>query len=111
MPRAFQRLCRRSSATRCRLGRVGQDADTANADFNAPYFHDGCYDTSGGREECSLARAFLKDLVLCLRRIDLTAAAGRYDDDPAEYADFRRLTSSAVPVALQNAEPWSLFNP
>ncbi len=66
---------------------------------------------SGSREEPNLARALLKDLVLCLRRIDLAAAAGRFDDAAAEYGNFRKLTMSAVPVALQNAEPWSLFNP
>jgi hypothetical protein len=66
---------------------------------------------SGGSEERNLARALLKDLVLCLRRIDLAATAGRFDDAATEYANFRKLTISSVPVALQNAEPWSLFNP
>jgi cytochrome c peroxidase len=66
---------------------------------------------SGGKAERSLARALLKDLVLCLRRIDLAAAAGRFDDAAGEYGNFRMLTTSAMPVALQNAEPWSLFDP
>ncbi len=66
---------------------------------------------SGGREERNLARALVKDLVLCLRRIDLAATAGRFDDAATEYGNFRKLTISTVPVALQNAEPWSLFNP
>jgi cytochrome c peroxidase len=64
-----------------------------------------------GREERNLARALLKDLVLCLRRIDLAATAGRFDDAATEYSSFRKLTISTMPVALQNAEPWSLFNP
>jgi hypothetical protein len=66
---------------------------------------------SGGNEERNLARAALKDLVLCLRRLDLAAGVGRFDDAAAEYTNFRKLTASAVPVILQNAEPWSIFNP
>ncbi len=66
---------------------------------------------SGGKEERNLARALLKDLVLCLRRIDVAAAAGQFDEAAAEYRNFRKLTNASVPVALQNAEPWSLFNP
>ena len=49
--------------------------------------------------------------MLCLRRIDLAATAGRFDDAATEYSSFRKLTISTMPVALQNAEPWSLFNP
>ncbi len=64
-----------------------------------------------GREERNLARGLLKDLVLCLRRIELAATAGRFDDAATEYSSFRKLTISTMPVALQNAEPWSLFNP
>jgi hypothetical protein len=59
---------------------------------------------SGGREQRRVARAALKDLVLCLRRIEL---AGRFDDVTSEYVDFRKQIA-AVPVPLQNAEPWSL---
>jgi hypothetical protein len=66
---------------------------------------------SGGRDERNLARALLTDLVLCLRRIDLAATTGRFGDAATEYSNYRRLTMSTVPVALQNAEPWSLFNP
>src|SRR5713101_5582127 len=44
MPRALRRVCR-SSATRCRLRRVYKTPTLLNADFNAPYFHDGRYDT------------------------------------------------------------------
>jgi hypothetical protein len=65
---------------------------------------------SGGKEQRGVARAALKDLVLGLRRIDLAAAAGHFDEAANEYVDFRRRIS-AVPVALHNAEPWSLFNP
>jgi hypothetical protein len=65
---------------------------------------------SVGGERRGVARAALKDLVLCLRHIDLSAVAGRFDDAATEYLDCRRRIT-AVPVSLQNAEPWSLFDP
>jgi di-heme cytochrome c peroxidase len=65
---------------------------------------------SGGREQRRVARAALKDLVLCLRRIELATAAGHFDEAISEYVDFRKQIA-AVPVPLQNAEPWSLFDP
>jgi hypothetical protein len=65
----------------------------------------------GGRQERGLARLALKELVLTLRRIDLAAAAGRFDDAAVEYRNFRYLMASAVPTILMKAEPWSLFNP
>jgi hypothetical protein len=43
--------------------------------------------------------------------IDFAAAAGRFDEATNEYINFRKLTASAVLLALQNAEPWSLFEP
>jgi hypothetical protein len=66
---------------------------------------------SGGREERRIARAALKDLVLCLRRVGLAANRGGFDEAANEYISFRKLTLSAVPLALQNAERWSLFEP
>jgi hypothetical protein len=66
---------------------------------------------SGGDDERRIARKALKDLVLTLRRIDLAAAAGRLDDASAELLSYRKLAFAAVPLALQTAEPWSLFNP
>jgi cytochrome c peroxidase len=66
---------------------------------------------SGGRDERRVARALLKDLVLCLRRIELAATGGRFDEATSEYINFRKQTASAVPLALQNAEPYSLFDP
>ena len=65
---------------------------------------------SGGKEQRGVARAALKDLILCLRRIELAAADGRFDEATNEYVDFRKQIA-AVLVPLQNAEPWSLFDP
>jgi hypothetical protein len=64
---------------------------------------------AAGRAQRSVARAALKDLVLCLRRIDIASAGGRFDEAASEYIEFRKLITS-VPVLLQNAEPWSLFD-
>ncbi|MBV8592263.1 MAG: hypothetical protein JO212_19780 [Acetobacteraceae bacterium] len=66
---------------------------------------------SGGEQERAVARMALKELVLTLRRIDLAAAADRFDEAATEYGNFRKLMASAVPVVLTKAQPWSLFNP
>ncbi|MEJ0094925.1 MAG: cytochrome c peroxidase [Methylocella sp.] len=66
---------------------------------------------SGGRQERSLARVALKELVLTLRRIDVAAAEGRFDDAAADYKNYRYLISAAVPTLMIRAEQWSLFNP
>jgi cytochrome c peroxidase len=66
---------------------------------------------SGGEQERASARMALKELVLELRRIDLAAAADRFDEAAGEYGNFRNLMASAVPMALTKAQRWSLFNP
>ena len=66
---------------------------------------------SGGDEERSIARKSLKDLVLTLRRIELAASAARFDEAATELASYRKLAFAAVPLAMQTAQPWSLFNP
>ena len=66
---------------------------------------------SGGEAQRKLARSAVKNVVLSLRRIDLAATAGQFDDAAAAYEDVRKLMAAAVPAALTQAEPWSLFNP
>jgi Di-haem cytochrome c peroxidase len=66
---------------------------------------------SGGDDERRIARKSLKDLVLTLRRIDLAASTGRFEDASAELVTYRKLAFAAVPLALNTAQPWSLFNP
>jgi cytochrome c peroxidase len=70
-------------------------------------------DTSvtGGAEERRIARSALKQAVLDLRRVDLAAGAGQFDDAAATYDDVRKLMAAAIPAVLAKAEPWSLFNP
>ncbi|MEJ0095660.1 MAG: cytochrome c peroxidase [Methylocella sp.] len=66
---------------------------------------------SGGEKERNLARMALKEIVLNLRRIDVDAADGKYNDAANEYRTYNRLMRAGVPVIIGNAEKWSLFNP
>jgi hypothetical protein len=66
---------------------------------------------SGGIGERTQARATIAALIEILHRVDLDAAAGRFGEAAGEYLNYRKLTSAAAPLALQTAEPWSLFNP
>ena len=66
---------------------------------------------AGGVEERRLARAALKDLVLIMRRIDAATSAGHFEQAADEYTNYRKLTFAAVPLILNTAAPWSLFNP
>jgi hypothetical protein len=66
---------------------------------------------SGGVRERTQARATLAALTEILHRIELDVAAARFGEAAAEYLNYRKLTSAAAPLALQTAEPWSLFNP
>lgn len=66
---------------------------------------------AGGEKERNLARAALKEAVLILRRIDVNAAAGNYDDAANEYKNYNRLMTVGIPTIVINAERWSLFNP
>jgi cytochrome c peroxidase len=66
---------------------------------------------SGGERERNLARMALKEVVLTLRRIDIAAAAGNYDDAANEYRNYNRLMTTAVPTIVGQAERWSLLTP
>jgi cytochrome c peroxidase len=66
---------------------------------------------TGGKEERNLARIALKESVLDLRRVDLAARSGQFDDANAAYQDYRKLMAGAVPTVLYDAESWSLLNP
>ena len=66
---------------------------------------------SGGQQERPNARIGLKEAILTLRRIDVAAAGGHFDEAAAEYKNYRNLMFAAVPMLLGSAQPWSLFNP
>jgi hypothetical protein len=58
-----------------------------------------------------LARATITRLMETLARVESKAAASQFEDAAASYLDYRKLTAGLAPLALQTAEPWSLFNP
>jgi hypothetical protein len=68
-------------------------------------------EVSSGIDERKLARATVARLLEILHQLDLDVGANRFDAAAAEYQSYRKLTFAAAPLALQAAEPWSLFNP
>jgi Di-haem cytochrome c peroxidase len=64
-----------------------------------------------GNHELALARATIAALMQTLQRIEAAAAAGHDGEAAAEYLNYRKLSFASAPLALQTAEPWSLFNP
>jgi hypothetical protein len=66
---------------------------------------------SGGEEERSLARMALGEAILILRRISIEAKAGKYDEAAANYQNYNRLMTSAIPAIINRAQRWSLFDP
>lgn len=66
---------------------------------------------SGGTRERTLARATLAALMETLQRVGTDVAAGRFEEAAGEYLNYRKLTAAAAPLALQAADPWSLFDP
>jgi hypothetical protein len=73
----------------------------------------GARDTTvkGGIDERLAARSELKNLVLLMRRIGDLSADGHHDEAAAELLSFRKLMFWRVPFVLEQAQPWSLFNP
>ena len=65
---------------------------------------------SGGAKERAVARAALKELVLSLRKIAMTADANDFAGAATEYAAYEDRLAKIGP-SLNAAEPWSLFNP
>ena len=64
-----------------------------------------------GSNEISLARATLAALVQTLNRVAKDAAAGHFDQAANEYLGYRKLTLATARLALQAAQPWSLYDP
>jgi cytochrome c peroxidase len=65
----------------------------------------------GGEKQRNLARMALKEVVLILRRIELDAEVGNYDDVATQYRMYNRFMTAAVPTIVGQAEPWTLLNP
>jgi hypothetical protein len=65
----------------------------------------------GGVHELALARATLAALTQILQRIEAAVAAGDGSTAANEYLNYRKLSFASAPLALQAAEPWSLFDP
>ena len=65
---------------------------------------------SGGQTQRLVARAALKELVLSLRKIELAATGGHFDEAASVYKDYDDRLAKVVPP-LKAAESWSLFNP
>jgi hypothetical protein len=64
---------------------------------------------SGGFEERMRARSALKGMVLSLHEVDAAVSDGRFDAASAALAEYRAEMPAAV-VAMQAAQPWSLFD-
>jgi hypothetical protein len=67
--------------------------------------------TSNGNHELALARASIATLMQILQRVGAAVAAGHDGEATGEYLNYRKLSFASAPLALQTAEPWSLFNP
>jgi cytochrome c peroxidase len=65
---------------------------------------------SGGVKERLKARATIADIVLQLRRIEMTVDAGDFAAGARLVADYHRSVAAATPILLA-AEPFSLFDP
>jgi hypothetical protein len=66
---------------------------------------------SNGNHELALARASIATLMQILQRVGAAVAAGHDSEATGEYLNYRKLSFASAPLALQTAEPWSLFNP
>lgn len=66
---------------------------------------------SNGNHELALARASIATLMQILQRVGAAVAAGHDGEATGEYLNYRKLSFASAPLALQTAEPWSLFNP
>jgi hypothetical protein len=68
-------------------------------------------EAAAGAHERTLARAAVTALREILQRLGRDAASGHFTTAADDYLTYRKLTVAAAPLALQTAEPWSLFNP
>jgi hypothetical protein len=65
---------------------------------------------SGGEKERATARAVLKELVLSLRKLAMSATMNDFAGAASEYTAYNEKLDKITP-SLEAVEPWSLFNP
>ncbi len=65
---------------------------------------------SGGEKERAAARAALKELVLSVRKLAMSATMNDFAGAASEYAAYNERLDK-ITQSLKAAEPWSLFNP
>ncbi|HEY2464797.1 MAG TPA: cytochrome c peroxidase [Steroidobacteraceae bacterium] len=65
---------------------------------------------ANGVHELALARATVAALMQNLQNIQADFDKGLMSEAAAEYLNYRKLSFASAPLALQAAEPWSLFN-
>lgn len=65
----------------------------------------------GGEKQRNLSRMALKEVVLILRRMEIAADTGNYEDVAKEYRTYNRFMTAAVPTIVGQAEQWTLLNP
>jgi mono/diheme cytochrome c family protein len=66
---------------------------------------------SGGEKQRNLSRMALKEVVLILRRMEIAADTGNYEDVAKEYRTYNRFMTAAVPTIVGQTEQWTLLNP
>lgn len=66
---------------------------------------------SGGEKQRNLSRMALKEVVLILRRMEIAADTGNYEEVAKEYRTYNRFMTAAVPTIVGQAEQWTLLNP
>jgi Di-haem cytochrome c peroxidase len=86
--------------------KTGRDLLQDLAEHYAENNHDA---NNTGLRERALARASLSTLVQFLQRIQSDVDASRYAEAANDYLNYRRLSFATVPLALQSAEPFSMF--
>lgn len=101
-------ISRRDAAV---IALVVESVDDLLHDLAEHYPDPAAGEISGGVTERLLARAAIAGLVEITRRVGAAAAEGHFDEAAARYLDYRRMVAATVPLALQSAEPWSLFDP
>jgi hypothetical protein len=77
----------------------------------ADHYPDATGEISAGANERARARAAISALMNILHRVSLDVGAGHFAEAAGEYLNYRKLTFAAAALALQAAEPWSLFDP